>query len=174
MSKPHLTPSLSITVLLALILVAFISSKRSKTERPSSPPHRRTSTTSSTPPLQQPSQTITDSKTSTKSKTFTELASNKLEAKPPHKNNPPHERSTEQSIRRLLSRSEDGLTHEILADGTELIHLNRSQGHLSAASLSPDGSIIVQCHSSPEALFSQTSPTPSTPALESGPTLLTK
>lgn len=61
----------------------------------------------------------------------------------------------EQFLRQRLLLDESALTREVLPDGTELIHLNGSQSHFSAASINADGSIEVQCHSSYEALQNQ-------------------
>lgn len=68
-----------------------------------------------------------------------------------------HQYSTkqEQFLRKRLLLDEAALTREVLPDGTELIHLNGSQSHFSAASFNADGSVEVQCHSSYEALQNQ-------------------
>lgn len=59
------------------------------------------------------------------------------------------------SLRRFLARDESNLTYEVLADGTELIHMNGTNGHFSAASLGEDGEVVVTCHDSVEGLQSQ-------------------
>lgn len=171
MNKRFLTPSLSIAVLLALVLAALISSKHSRVD--GSAPDCASADSSPQDSSQQ------TSPSSHQNKTLSENARNtphhpKSKTNLSRKNSTAPQRPAEQSIRQLLSRSEEGLTYEVLSDGTELIHLNGSQGHLSTASLSPDGSIQVQCHNNPEELHNQISSTPSPPAAESGPPLLTK
>lgn len=71
--------------------------------------------------------------------------------------------SQRQALLNQLSNDESQLTSETLADGTQLIHLNGTQGHLSSASLAADGSIQTQCHNNLDALLNNIAPAISYP-----------
>ena len=71
----------------------------------------------------------------------------------------------EQLLRKRLALDEQALTRERLPDGTELIHLNGSQAHISAASISADGTIEVRCHNSFEGLQGAPPPPANQPSL---------
>lgn len=77
-----------------------------------------------------------------------------LQTRIPSENQRPA-RALRARAQRILKRDEQDLTFEVLADGTELIHSNGTNGHLSAASIGADGDVVVNCHSSVASLESQ-------------------
>lgn len=60
-----------------------------------------------------------------------------------------------ETLSHFMKRDEQELTFEVLADGTELIHANGTNGHFSAASIGPDGDVVVNCHGSLAGLENQ-------------------
>ncbi len=69
--------------------------------------------------------------------------------------------ATDKYLRKILTRNESAITTEILPDGTELIHMNGSFAHVSAATIDEAGQTHVNCHDSYEGLtgaIQQTTP----------------
>lgn len=81
------------------------------------------------------------------------LVSNKQSG--PASKHEPRKQAARETLSHFMKRDEQELTFEVLADGTELIHANGTNGHFSAASLGPDGEVVVNCHGSLAGLENQ-------------------
>ena len=158
MTKTTSPPIIILLILFALVLIGTLLSL---------PPQRNEQTGSHSPaPISQTSQATLSSQNLPKSALNRPLA---YSAASPSKGvgiQPKQKRTAQQEnyLKQRLRRDEASLTRERLADGTELIHLNRSQAHFSAATIDDNGSIEVNCHSNLSDLDSQGSslPSPST------------
>lgn len=69
-------------------------------------------------------------------------------------------KTKEKHLKKILARNESVITTETLDDGTELIHLNGAFAHVSAASISEEGDLHVNCHDNHDSLKEQTNPPP--------------
>ncbi|MGJ8724291.1 MAG: hypothetical protein ACSHYB_07025 [Roseibacillus sp.] len=158
MRKPTPLPLACLALLLVLVFVVTLLSPKNQ----DSPLPQDSPLTASAPPSEQKT-------TNTRPKEYVIKGltqfSNPQKSKPtspslnPSQDSvaPAHRPLQQELLQRRLLRDESLLTRELLADGTELIHLNGTQGHFSAASIAPDGTIETQCHSSFEGLINQAS-----------------
>ncbi|MGJ8678663.1 MAG: hypothetical protein ACSHX0_14225 [Akkermansiaceae bacterium] len=66
------------------------------------------------------------------------------------------------TVKKLLSRNSDRLTHQTLADGTEFFDLNNTFSHVTVAETNPDGTVSIHCSTSANELSHSILTTPVT------------
>jgi|TARA_A100001015_G_scaffold285486_1_gene353051 hypothetical protein len=159
----------SISLLLLVGLILYLISKVTHFEKEQSINYDQN--TASSQQLNRPTEALRVPSGPKKSPKITQPSSPHLasEKVPPycsscqsHQPNNSAQLSTNSKVKKLLNRNSETLRHQVLADGTEFIDLNRTFSHVSVAHKNLDGTASIQCSTSAQELTNFVTSAPGT------------